>query len=48
MKNILLFASLIFGTSFYSQGFEKGVLEENNRIELLGELAELSGIKMTK
>jgi hypothetical protein len=48
MKNILLFASLIFGTSFYSQGFEKGVLEENNRIELLGELAELSGIKIDK
>jgi hypothetical protein len=48
MKNILLFASLILALVFLLTRFRKGVLEENNRIELLGELAELSGIKMTK
>jgi hypothetical protein len=48
MKKIILFASLIFSTSFYSQGFDNGVLEENNRIKLLEELSQLSGIKIDK
>ena len=48
MKKIILFALLIFSTSFYSQGFDNGVLEENNRIKLLEELLQLSGIKIDK
>ena len=48
MKKIILFALLIFSTSFYSQGFDNGVLEENNRIKLLEELSQFSGIKIDK
>ncbi|MGZ9675281.1 hypothetical protein [Flavobacterium sp. GNP001] len=48
MKKFILYTLLTFSTSFYSQDFDRGFLEENNRIKLLEELSQLSGIKIDK
>lgn len=48
MKKFILYTLLTFSTSFYSQDFDRGVLEENNRIKLLEALSQLSGIKIDK
>lgn len=46
MKRIIFFALILFTTNLYSQVFDKGKLNEKDRINLIEELSNLTGFKI--